>query len=61
MTAQELALKTARKLFGRTALTEHHINYVRVGFKQGKKIVSVVDDTWTDALNALQKRTSHGN
>lgn len=53
MTEQELALKSAKKQFGTTAFTEHHVNYRRVGFKSGGKVISAVADTWDDAIQDL--------
>ena len=53
MTEQELALKSAKKQFGTTAFTEHHVNYRRVGFKSGGKVISVIAGTWDDAIQDL--------
>ena len=53
MTEQELALKSAKKQFGITAFMEHHVNYRRVGFKSGGKVISAVADTWDDAIQDL--------
>lgn len=53
MTEQELALKYAKKQLGTTAFTEHHVNYRRVGFKSGGKVISAVADTWEDAIQDL--------
>ena len=53
MTEQELALKSAKRQFGTTAFTEHHINYRRAGFKSGGKVISAVADTWDEAIQDL--------
>ena len=53
MTEQALALKRAKRQFGTTAFTEHHVNYRRVGFKSGGKVISAVADTWDDAIQDL--------
>jgi hypothetical protein len=56
MTEQEHALKEAKKQFGTTAFTEHHINYRRVGFRRGGKVISAVGDTWKQAFSELDKK-----
>lgn len=56
MTEQEKALSTAKKQFGTTAFTEHHVNYCRVGFKSGGKVLSAVGDTWQQAFAELDKK-----
>ena len=53
MSDQLFALKTAKKVFGSTAFTEHHLNYCRVGFRRGGQIITAIGDTWEDALNGL--------
>lgn len=56
MTDQEKALRTAKKQYGTTAFTEHHINYRRVGFRRGGKVISAVGDTWQQAFSELDKK-----
>jgi len=56
MTEQEKALKTAKKQYGTTAFTEHHVNYRRVGFKRDGKVLSAVGDTWKQAFTELDKK-----
>ncbi len=50
MTEQEKALKKAKKAFGTSAFTEHHINYCRVGFRRGGKVISAIGDTWAECI-----------
>jgi len=56
MTEQEKALKTVKKIYGTTGFTEHHINYCRVGFRRGGKVISAVGDDWTQAFTELDKK-----
>jgi hypothetical protein len=54
MTTQEKALKEAKKHFGHTAFTEDHINYRRVGYKKDGKVLTVMADTWKEAIASLR-------
>jgi len=56
MTEQEKALRTAKKEFGTTAFTEHHINYCRVGFRRGGNVLSAIGNTWEEAIKELEKK-----
>jgi len=56
MTEQEKALRTAKKEFGITAFTEHHINYCRVGFRSGGNVLSAIGNTWEEAIKELEKK-----
>jgi hypothetical protein len=65
MSDQLFALKTAKKVFGSSAFTEHHINYCRVGFRRSGELITAIGDTWEDALEglvlAVQLRTKAEN
>jgi len=60
MTNQEVALKRARTEYGKTAFTEHHVNYCRVGFMRGTKQFSGIGDTWDEAFESLAGKVEDG-
>jgi hypothetical protein len=56
---QVQALKQAKKLFGTSAFTEHHINYFRVGYWYGahpRKLLVAIGDSWEEALTTLDSQ-----
>jgi hypothetical protein len=61
MTEQEQALKAAKKQFGTTAFTEDFLNYRRIGFKLGKKTITGIGDTWSEAFRDIEFKTRKEN
>ena len=53
MTDQEKALKKAKRIYGNTAFTEHHMYYFRVGFRRSGKTFLAIGDSWEEAFEAL--------
>ena len=53
MSDQLYALKAAKKAYGASAFTEHHISYCRVGFRRNGQLITAIADTWEDALEGL--------
>jgi hypothetical protein len=53
LTPQEVALKQAKRIYGNTAFTEHHVHYFRLGFRRAGKTYLVIGDTWDEAFEAL--------
>ncbi len=56
MTNQEKALKRARKLYGNTAFTEDTLNYRRVGYHNGTKVIVCIGTTWNEVFKKLEKK-----
>jgi hypothetical protein len=59
MTAQEHALKQARKQYGDTAYTEDTINYRRVGFRcSNGRFINGIGDNWHDAFVSVARQVN---
>lgn len=56
-TPQEKALSQLQKSHGKSAFTEDHLNYRRVGFRRGETTLSAMADTWDEAMEILRKKT----
>lgn len=56
MNTQIQALRAAKKHFGTTAFTEHHVNYKRIGFKKDGKVLTAIGDSWEEAFAELDKK-----
>lgn len=55
MTNQEKALKKSRQLYGNTAFTEDTVNYRRVGYHNGTKVIVCIGTTWNEVFKKLEK------
>ena len=56
MTKQEQVLDVMKKQYGKTAFTEDHVEYRRVGFRGKSGTVSEIGDTWQEAIDLLGKK-----
>jgi hypothetical protein len=55
-TSQQKALERVTLLFGRTAFTEDHVDYRRVGCKIGPNKFSAIGASWDQAIEGLQAK-----
>lgn len=56
LTAQEIALRQAQRLYGKESFTEDHLHFRRIGVKRGDDTFSAIGDTWEDALHRLARK-----
>lgn len=57
MTEQERVLIQMRETYGKTAYTEHHMNYRLVGFNRGQRVFAI-GDTWEQAIDRLARKAA---
>jgi hypothetical protein len=57
---QIVALEKMQKRYGKSAFTEDHEYYRRVGCKIGAQTLSCVGNTWQAAMANLTRKVSNG-